>query len=234
MKKPSRQLVLALSGAVIIGIAGAWLAGYTVWQAGAHPPPPYLVDGLKDIHDSKILFNPPREMEQGKTDRIEARISYQDVGDAIAKGLKGRGEPNVETIQVGQSMSVTLSGDKFDIKKYGSDLQVIAGRPFAQWEWDVTPLEYGDLTLHLKAVINVGGAAYDIPVIDRLIKVKVNPPYIAAQAARNEKIWNIVFGSGILVVVGGVVASIITWWWKRRKDRKDKDNPSGPKPWETS
>jgi hypothetical protein len=164
-------------------------------------------------------------MDQGKVERIEARVSYQDVGDAIVKGLKGRGEPNVETIQVGQDMSVTLTGDKFDIRKYGSDNQLIAGRPFAQWEWDVIPLEYGDLTLHLKAVINVGGSAYDIPVIDRLIQVKVNPPYIAAQAARNKDIWNIVLGSGVgLLIISGLIA-----WLKRKRRRNQKQ-----KPWETS
>lgn len=197
------------------------------------PPPNYLLSGLKNIHDSKILFNPPKEMDQGKPERVEARVSYQDVGDAITKGLKGRGEPNLETIQVGKNMSVTLSGDKFDIKKYGSDKQLIAGRPFAQWEWDVTPLEYGDLTLHLKAVIEVEDAAYDIPVIDRLIKVKVNPSYIAAQAARNEKIWSIVVGSGIGVVLAGSFASLIGWWWKRRKEKSNK-KPGDPKPWENS
>ena len=220
MKKPSRRLVFAFLGAAVVGLLGVGLMSYMILQSRANtqPPPPYLVTGLQDIHDSKILFNPPREMEQGKPERIEARISYQEVGDAIVKGLKGRGEPNVETIQVGQNMSVTLGGDKFNIKKYGSDKQLIAGRPFAQWEWDTIPLEYGDLTLHLKAVINVNGAAYDIPVIDRLIKVKVNRPYIAAQVARNEKFWNIVLGSGAgIAIITGLLA-----WLKGKRNQEEK------------
>ena len=92
---------------------------------------------------------------------------------------------------------------------------------------DVTPLEYGEFTLHLKAVINLsaagtGEAAYGIPVIDRPVKVKVNPPYIAAQAARNKEIWTLIIGSGSLV---GVITALFAWWRKRKRDKL--------RPWET-
>jgi len=169
-------------------------------------------------------------MEQGKPERVEARISYQDIGDAIKKDLKGRGEPELQTIQVGQQMTVTLLADKkeFDIKKYGPDEQLVAGRPFAQCEWEVTPLEYGELTLHLKAVINLSAArtreaAYGIPVIDRPIKVKVNPPYIAAKAAHNRWIWEMILGSGAGVVIfGGILKALLN----RRRAKKDEEKPN--------
>lgn len=187
-------------------------------------PPLWLTGSLQEIHDGKILFNPPREMDQGKTERIEARISYLDLDDAITRGLKGRGEPNLEAIQVGEIMTVTLHADtkEFDIKKYSSDEQVVAGRPYAQWEWDVTPLEYGELTLHLKAVINLVDidkqkAAYDIPVIDRAITVKVNPPYIATQAALDKQNWTIFFGSGFGVLI---ITTIVTAIKLARRKRR--------------
>jgi len=122
-------------------------------------------------------------------------------------------------------MSVTLHADKseFDIKSYGSEEQLVAGRSFAQWEWDVTPLEYGERTLHLKAVVNIASdqekGAYDIPVIDRPIKVKINPPYIAAQVAKSKETWTILLGSGFgLVVVSGLTALIV----RRRKQHRDE------------
>jgi len=208
-------------------------------------PPPRLpiAKSLQDIHDRKILFNPPREMDQGKSERVEARISYQDIGDAITKELKGRGDPQVDTIKVGQKMTVTLHADEndFNIKKYSSDEQLVEGRQYAQWEWDVTPLEPGDLTIHLKAVINVADpkgqeAAYDIPVMDRPIRVKVNPAYIAVRAAHNEKIWNALFGSGFgLFVISNFFLLIrdVLKLRREKREKRQKEEEQKPKNWET-
>jgi len=125
----------------LVGFLGFLLLRFLrSFQSGNNAPPPdYLTSALDEIHDGKILFNPPREMEQGKAERVETRISYQDIGDAITKHLRGRGEPQTETIQVGEKMTVTLSANEteFNIKKYGPDEELVAGRPFAQWEWDV-------------------------------------------------------------------------------------------------
>lgn len=223
-----RSQVLRSKRAVTSAIFALALLLFVILQCNRtanNPPPPLpIANSLQEIHDSKIVFNPSREMEQGKPERVEARISYEDIGDAIMKDLKGRGEPELKTIQVGQQMTVTLLADEkeFDIKKYGPDEQLVAGRPFAQWEWEVTPLQYGELTLHLKAVINLSAAgtregAYGIPVIDRPIKVKVNPPYIAAQAARNREIWSLVIGGGSLL---GVITGILAWWRKRGRNKQ--------------
>lgn len=123
LKQPRIRLVYVLAGAALIGGAGALLWSYQTSQVEAHPPPGYLIAAFKEIHDSKILFNPSSQMEQGKVERIEARVSYKDVGEAISKGLIGTGDPKVETIKVGRQMSVTLNGDSFDIKKYSSETQ---------------------------------------------------------------------------------------------------------------
>jgi hypothetical protein len=49
-----------------------------------------------------------------------------------------------------------------------------------KFEWDVKPVSYGDLMLHLRAIVNLrdlegNEAAQDISVINRPIRVKVNP-----------------------------------------------------------
>lgn len=197
-----------------------------------------MASALKEIRESKILFNPPHEMEQGKKERIEARISYQDVGDVITKNLKGRGKPELENIHVGRKMSVTLLADDdvFRVKKYGSDEQLVAERPYAQWEWDVTPIEYGEHQLHLKAVINldnIGGdkTAYDIPVIDKTINVKVNPAFIAEQAAKDKDFRDFLIGGGSVVGALGVIYASIKAW---RNRRRNKEEDAKGKPWETA
>jgi len=117
-----------LSSILLLALA---LAGSLEIVVPTVAPPPEFVDGLKEIHDGKILFNPRQDMEQGKRERVEARISYQDVGDAITKGLKGRGQRQIETIQVGEKMGVPLYADKkeFDIKKYSSEEQLVSVDP---------------------------------------------------------------------------------------------------------
>ena len=138
----NKRFIIAIAVAVLVGLLGVCFLFFVVFftlsvpELPAQTPPSYLLEAFKDIHDSKILFNPPLEMDQGKAARIEARISYSDIGDAITKGLKGPGKPQVEAIQVGQEMTVKLYADKkdFEIKKYSSDEQWVEGRPFAQWE----------------------------------------------------------------------------------------------------
>lgn len=205
-------------------------------SAGGGYLDPRLRTALKEIHNGKILFNPPHEMEQGKPERVETRISFNDIEEAISKNLKGRGDPEIERIEVGRKMSVTLTADDeaFKITKYSSDEQLVAGRPFAQWEWDVTPLQSGEHQLHLKAVINLDvekdSVPYDIPVIDRSIKVKVNPAFIATQAAKNKEIRDLLIGSGsLLAAIGGIYAGIKAW--RKRKKKREEDEKG--KPWET-
>jgi hypothetical protein len=228
--------MFSVSGLVFAGMA--FFSIPEVMQLLSKPPQtPALKAALQEIHESKILFNPPHEMDQGKPVRVEARISYQDIGNAISKNLKGPGEITVERIEVGKKMSVTLTSDDeaFKIKKYGSDEQLVAGRPYAQWEWDVTPLQYGEHQLHLKAVINLdtignNSTSYDIPVIDKAISVKVNPAFVAEQAARNKEIRDLLIGSGSLLGVIGFIYAGIKAWGKRKKKKEEEEKG---RPWET-
>ena len=61
------------------------------------PSPPDLESiiqkEIQKLRESKILFNPPREMQEQKTEKIEARISFEDIGPALAQGLEGHGPP---------------------------------------------------------------------------------------------------------------------------------------------
>jgi len=55
-------------------------------------------------------------MRVGVSEGVEVRIS-KNITDDLSIGLKGRGEPQIEIIEVGDFMSVDLTGDNFDIEK---------------------------------------------------------------------------------------------------------------------
>lgn len=224
----------------LISVVSMTLALYLKKTQPLIPPSisPAIRSALEEIHESKILFNPPHEMEQGKLERVEARISYKDVGDAIIKNLKGRGKPELENIQVGQKMSVTLyyDEDDFKVKSYNSKEQVVIGRPYAQWEWDVTPIDYGEKQLHLKAVLNLDdigkdSTPYDIPVIDRTINIKVNPAFIAEQAAKNKDTRDLLIGSGSVLGAIGLIYAGFKGWRSRKKKKEEEKNG---RPWESA
>ena len=115
----------------------------------------------RKLHQSKIVFNPPTEMLEQRTETIQARISFQDIGAALAEGLEGRGKPQEESLKVSETMKVTLTGDAdaFLIRPIGDEEQLVAGREYAQWEWRVTPLQPGTqkLTLIATAIIFLPG-----------------------------------------------------------------------------
>jgi Carboxypeptidase regulatory-like domain len=171
------------------------------------------------LQESKIVFNPPLQMQQGKTERIEVRISSQDIGPALTTGLQGRGTPQVQNIKVSSIMKVALTGDSgaFTIDPLSDEEQIVAGLPFATWRWDVTPLYSGVHTLHLKvvAVVHIperGDRATDIPIDDKPIQVQVNAWFATKTFIGNNWQW-----LWTVIVVPG--AGLI-WGLRRRKKRK--------------
>jgi len=174
---------------------------------------------VQKLRDSKILFNPPVEMRQGSKERIEARISFADIGPAFTEGLEGRGAPQVESIKVGPIMKVVLVGDQdaFLIEKFSSEEQTVAGKPFAQWEWDVTPLRSGNQALHLQASASIyvpgrGEKPVDVPVIHKTIQVKVNGWYATKRFVASYWQWLL---TTLIIPVGG-------WFWHLKRKKKPR------------
>lgn len=173
---------------------------------------------VQKLRESKIVFNPPPKMRQGQTERIEARIPFEDIGPTLIEGLKGKGVPQVENIKVGSIMKVVLTGDQdaFVIQKFSSDEQTVAGKPFAQWEWDVTPLQSGNHSLHLQVTATIyvpgrGEKPYDIPVLHRQIEVEIDAWYASKRFVGENWQW---LWTTLVIPVGA-------WLWnKRRKKRR--------------
>ena len=119
-----------------------------------------IANEVQKLRESDIVFNPPREMQEQKPVKIEARISFRDIGSALSEGLEGPGTPESAKLKVSPIMRVTLTGDPTAFYIQGTEPeQIVAGKQFAQWEWSVTPLKPGDqsLTLTAIAVVNIPG-----------------------------------------------------------------------------
>lgn len=143
-----------------------------------------LAAEFRKLREGRILFNPSDEMKQGEKERVEVRITKYLTVD-LQEGLKGSGRPITEAIKVGSFMEAILKGDAFKITRLSSDQQVLPPGDFAQWAWDVVPLESGSHSLQLLISVRLkspefGEETYSHPVLEREIKVEVSPYYVVA------------------------------------------------------
>jgi hypothetical protein len=172
----------------------------------------------RKLRQSKIVFNPPTEMLEQRTETIQARISFRDIGAALAEGLEGRGKPQERPLKVSETMKVTLTGDAnaFLIQPVSDEEQLVAGREYAQWEWRVTPLQPGTqrLTLSARAIIFLpgrGDKASQPRVLNEMITVQVDRWYNAKQFFANNWQW---LWAVIVVPAAGLL------WRRLRKGRR--------------
>jgi len=153
--------------------------------SGAVPPPPppptkhlpALDAAISGLPLGQIMYNPPTEMIEQKTERVEARIS-QSLTEDLKAGLRGMGVPNVENIKVSSSMKAGLAGADFEILELSEPVQQVPSSGYTQWEWDVKPNSAGNKVLHLSvsAVFDTdyGEKRKSFPVMDKPIYVKVD------------------------------------------------------------
>lgn len=175
----------------------------------------------RKLRDSKIVFNPPTEMREQKTEVVQARISFDDIGAALREGLKGRGQIQEEALKVSEIMKVTLTGDgnAFLIQTIGEEEQVVSGKPYAQWEWRVTPLQSGDQVLTLSATAKIylegrGEKSTQPTTLSKEILVKVDRWYSAQQFLANNWQW---LWAVVVVPAAGLL-------WRLRKGKSEPAN----------
>ena len=114
-------------------------------------------------------------------------------------------------------MKVTLTAESgaFQVTSLSDEEQTVAGKEYAEWDWNVTPLRSGDHWLHLRVVapLNIPGwgeKAYDFPAIDRSIEVQVDRWYASKNFLRNYWQW----------IVGTLLLPLLAWGYKLYADRK--------------
>lgn len=156
-------------------------------------PPASIADiieaELAKLQPGRILFNPPVEMSEGVSERVEVRVTRNLTDTAMLEsGLQGRGPSRIENVKVGTFMRARLTGENFEIEALNSEDQVVGSEDFTQWAWAVTPTWHGTQKLRLAVTVrvNVNGTeeVRDLPVKEETITVAVNPVYTAMSLGR--------------------------------------------------
>jgi excisionase family DNA binding protein len=124
---------------------------------------------------------------------IEVRIT-QNITAPLTPGLQGPGTPIEEPLKVSSFMKASLSGDKFRIKALASEEQLVGGKDFTEWRWEVAPVEAGAQILYLTVTARIeiqghGEEKKDILVKNTQIRVKVNPAYSVQMFFGNNWQW---------------------------------------------
>lgn len=235
MKKMIALYTIALIVLILVALAGGCMPKiepHPTTPAPAPPPPtvttPQEIARIIDEEIGKlptgtIVYNPPKEMTVGISERVEARISREEFHEELIQGLKGRGVPKVEDIEVGTAMKVRLIGDKFNILSLSDEEQLVASSKYTQWAWDVIPLKAGSQVLHLSVTVIVpipghGDRQRTWPVIDKEINVKVNATHTMANWLGNNWQW---FISTIIIPIVWKGIDIIK---KRKRNVKKQDS----------
>jgi tetratricopeptide (TPR) repeat protein len=196
----------------------------------ASPDEPNIDDLIREavekLRAGLLAFGSPDQMTQGKKEVVEARIASEPIGYYITEGFPVSGSPQVQPVKVGPVMKAFLYAqeDEFRITKLSNEEQVVSGKPYAQWQWEVFPLKSGIRILHLRATVNLvvpginGEKPFDVPVLEKKIEVKVDYWYVVKEFATSAE--------GIRYIFGGVtIPSLIAlgWaYWRKRKEKREE------------
>jgi hypothetical protein len=136
---------------------------------------------LDSAKNGQIAFNPPKQMQAGKNETVNVKISKSLVDD-LTQGLLGGGAPQSQDIKVGSEMGVTLKGpaDYFTIALLNSsEKQAVTDSEATQWVFDVLPLKAGQANLILTAYVVLdtpdGAEQHDYPVFAKEIEITTAP-----------------------------------------------------------
>jgi hypothetical protein len=163
----------------------------------------------KAVRPGLLAFNPPAEMVQGRSERVEVGIARSpELRAALATGLRGRGALQFAGVDTSAFMGVELKGSSFDIIAFSPPEQLIA--PLARWEFDVTPVRAGLQTLTLCVNLRIDspvtpGGRIAVPVLERDILIRVDVGYGTRRFVTNNWQWLIATALGL----GGALAAWI-------------------------
>ncbi len=158
----------------------------------------------------RIVYNPPTEMIQGKTEIISVRIS-NDLTTDLEVGIFGNGEIRLSEIETGMVMSVDLNGSSFEIERMdGIRSQSVSD--LTEWTFWVKPLVNGNHILSLDVYVET--VMGDFGVVSSRKKVfrddvLVNVSYLYFLKNNWQFLVGTLFGSGFLT-------GIVIWFFRKK------------------
>jgi hypothetical protein len=192
------------------------------------PEDALIAKAREQFEEGKIAFSPPEEMATGKTETLEARITYQGQNDSLVQGLRGRGQAIVEQLKVSFRMKVALvaANNTFDITPLTPQEVRLLDRqePFSSWKWSVTPKKSGIHEIHLTAeaitqLPELGERSLYVKTFDYTIRVKVTKESVLDWVGQY---WQYILGSMVIPLAG--------WLWNLYNKRKEKSENEPPEP----
>jgi hypothetical protein len=187
-----------------------------------------IAEARAQFREGEIAFRPPKEMATGKTETLEARITYQQLNDRLVEELRGRGKPIVEPLKVSCRMKVTLvaANNTFDITPLTpQEVRLLDPQePYSSWKWGVTPKKSGTHEIHLTAealaeLPRFGERSLYVTTFDHTIKVKVTGESVLDWAGQY---WQYILGTIVIPLAG--------WLWSLYSKRKEKSESKPPEP----
>jgi tRNA A-37 threonylcarbamoyl transferase component Bud32 len=154
-----------------------------------------------------LSFNPPAEMVQGRKERVEVGIARSpELREALATGLRGRGDLQFEGIRTSPYMGVELSGSGFEVTSFSPLEQLVA--PVARWEFDVRPFRAGRQKLALCVSMRIDspkttGGRIAVPVLEREIRIRVDLGFSTSRFLAKNWQWLI----ATILALGGALAA---------------------------
>jgi hypothetical protein len=155
-----------------------------------------------------ILWNPPDKMRMARPERIEVRIGDADVAvDKLREGLRGRGTPRIDTLEITPLMRVALTADPkdFSIQVLSTQDQLVRPRSVARWDFDVTAQRSGLHRLRLLASMRVKAESkdevVDLPSYESEVRVSVAPIHAVGKFCGKNWQW----------IAGTVAIPLLVW-----------------------
>jgi hypothetical protein len=143
-----------------------------------------ILQQIERLPTGSVQVDIPHAMKAGQTQRVTVRVSRESSEIAFPNAS---GE--VRIVKVGDIVKATLLFDEIDsfrVSELTNSTQIIAGKSFAEWDWDVTPLTTGKHSLRviLSVVVKVanrGELSFVLPIIERQVEVESSYLYLASR-----------------------------------------------------
>ena len=191
--------------------------------AGAEKARPSLEERAQQLAKGSIAFRNPQSMREGKADTVEVKIASTFRKD-LADDLAGTGTPRVERVPVGREMQVRLV--ELDPEAFGiaslnppDDIQEVDEDEPTSWRWRVIPRKAGPQELDVVVTLfpeaaGPGNAPRSVKVLERVIRIEVDPRYEARQFV--QRYWEWMLTSLLIPLLGW--AGRTAWNLRKKPD----------------